>query len=58
MYKKAFIDEKLWAVLTENMGKLLRKEFDQRSEDDRMVIERILILVRNILQVRLTSSSV
>ena len=58
MYKKAFIDEKLWAVLTENMGKLLRKEFDQRSEDDRMVIERVLILVRNILQVRLTSSSV
>ena len=58
MYKKAFIGEKLWAVLTENMGKLLRKEFDQRSEDDRMVIERILILVRNILQVRLTSSSV
>ena len=52
MYKKAFIDEKLWAVLTENMGKLLRKDFDQRSEDDRMVIERVLILVRNILQVR------
>jgi hypothetical protein len=39
-------------VLTENLGKLLRKEFDERSEDDRMVIERILILVRNILQVK------
>lgn len=33
------------------MGKLLRKEFNERSEDDGMVIERILILVRNILQV-------
>ena len=51
MYKQAFIDEKLWAVLTENLGNLLRKEFDERSEDDRMVIERMLILVRNILQV-------
>jgi timeless len=56
MYKRAFIDEKLWAVLTENLGKLLRKEFDERSEDDRMVIERILILVRNILQVNLITS--
>ena len=52
IYKRSFIDEKLWAVLTENLGKLLRKEFDERSEDDRMIIERILILVRNILQVR------
>ena len=52
MYKKAFIDEKLWAVLSQNLGKLLRKNFDERSEDDRMVIERILILVRNILQVK------
>jgi timeless len=56
MYKRAFIDEKLWAVLTENLGKLLRKEFDERSEDDRMVIERVLILVRNILQVNLITS--
>jgi hypothetical protein len=50
-YKKAFVDEKLWAVLSDNLGKLLRKEQDERSEDDRMTIERILILVRNILQV-------
>ena len=33
------------------LGKLLRKEFSERSEDDGLVIERILILVRNILQV-------
>ena len=50
-YKKAFVDEKLWAVLTMQLGKLLRKEFSERSEDDGLVIERILILVRNILQV-------
>ncbi len=50
-YKRAFIDPQLWVVLSGNLGKLLRKEFDERSEDDRMVIERILILARNILQV-------
>ena len=50
-YKKAFIDEKLWAILAQTLGKLLKKDFGERSEDDGLVIERILILVRNILQV-------
>ena len=50
-YKKAFIDEKLWAILAQNLGKLLKKEYSERTEDDGLVIERILILVRNILQV-------
>jgi len=52
-YKRAFIDPDLWTVLSTNLGNLLRKDFDERSEDDRMVIERILILARNILQVSL-----
>ena len=38
-------------VLAQQLGKLLRKEFNERSEDDGLVIERILILVRNVLQV-------
>ena len=50
-YKKAFIDDKLWAILAQTLGKLLKKEYGERSEDDGLVIERILILVRNILQV-------
>jgi timeless len=50
-YKKAFVDEKLWAVLTTTLGSLLRKDYNDRSEDDGLVIERILILVRNVLQV-------
>ena len=50
-YKKAFIDEKLWAILAQTLGKLLKKDFGERSEDDGLVVERILILVRNILQV-------
>ena len=50
-YKEACIDEKLWRVLAEKLGALLQKEFDERSEDDRLIIERILIFVRNILEV-------
>ncbi len=50
-YKRAFVDEKLWAVFAQSLGKLLKKEYGERSEDDGLVIERILILVRNILQV-------
>ena len=50
-YKRAFVDAKLWAILAQQLGKLLRKDYSDRSEDDGLVIERILILIRNILQV-------
>ena len=50
-YKAACVDEKLWHVLAQKLGGLLRKDFDERSEDDRLIIERILIFVRNILEV-------
>ena len=30
---------------------LLRKDWDERLEDDKLILERILILVRNVLQV-------
>ena len=56
-YKEAFVDEKLWRILAQTLGDLLRKDFDARSEDDRMIIERILILVRNILEVPKDSAS-
>jgi timeless len=29
----------------------LRKDWDERLEDDKLILERILILVRNVLQV-------
>ena len=50
-YKKSFVEEKVWAVLAQSLGKLLKKEYGDRSEEDGLVIERILILIRNILQV-------
>ena len=50
-YKAAFIDAALWKVLTKTLGSLLKKDWDERLEDDKLIIERILILIRNVLQV-------
>ena len=33
------------------LSNLLRKDWDERLEDDKLILERILILVRNVLQV-------
>ena len=38
-------------MLSKTLGALLKKDWDERFEDDKLIIERILILVRNILQV-------
>ncbi|XP_064594960.1 protein timeless homolog [Liolophura sinensis] len=50
-YKEAFVDEELFAVLTEKMGDMLKLDWENRHEEDKMFIERLLILVRNILHV-------
>ncbi|GLH06684.1 Protein timeless [Gryllus bimaculatus] len=50
-YKEAFVDEVVWAVLCRKLGNLLNIEWQDRSEDEGKVIERILTLVRNVLQV-------
>ncbi|XP_076324577.1 protein timeless homolog isoform X2 [Tachypleus tridentatus] len=51
VYKQAFVDAKVWAVLTKRLGDLLQLTWEQRQEEDKTMIERILILVRNILHV-------
>lgn len=51
IYKEAFIDQPLWTVLAKTLGALLKKDWDERLEDDKLIIERILILIRNVLQV-------
>ncbi|XP_068209920.1 protein timeless homolog [Palaemon carinicauda] len=48
-YKEAFVEEKVWSVLVGKLGELLQLDWENRQEDDRLIIERILILVRNIL---------
>ena len=41
----------MWTVLSKSLGSLLKKDWDERLEDDKLIIERVLILVRNVLQV-------
>nr|AUI80375.1 timeless 2 [Euphausia superba] len=50
-YKESFADEKLWSVLVGKLSELLQRDADTRQEEDGMIIERILIMIRNILSV-------
>ncbi|CAG0888758.1 unnamed protein product, partial [Cyprideis torosa] len=47
--KAAFVHEKVWIALAEKLGKILKAE--SRSEAASLTVERILILVRNVLHV-------
>lgn len=50
-YKQAFTDSGVWAVLSTRLGKLLEIDWQERGEENGIIVERILILVRNVLQV-------
>lgn len=50
-YKEVFVDEELFGVLTRKMGDLLKLDWEHRQEEDRLLIERMLILIRNVLHV-------
>ncbi|XP_051967519.1 protein timeless homolog [Xyrauchen texanus] len=50
-YKEAFADEKVFTVLSETLYSLLQLDWEQRNEEDNLLIERILLLVRNVLHV-------
>ncbi|KAJ8260198.1 hypothetical protein GJAV_G00178210 [Gymnothorax javanicus] len=50
-YKEAFASEKVFGVLSETLYNLLQLEWEQRQEEDNLLIERILLLVRNVLHV-------
>ncbi|XP_061544816.1 protein timeless homolog isoform X2 [Phycodurus eques] len=50
-YKEAFATEKVFGVLSETLYNLLQMEWEQRQEEDNLLIERILLLVRNVLHV-------
>lgn len=50
-YKEAFANEKLFVVLSEKLYDLLQMDWEQREEEHNLLIERILLLVRNILHV-------
>ncbi|KAM6153293.1 protein timeless homolog isoform 2-T2 [Erethizon dorsatum] len=50
-YKEAFASEKTFGVLSETLYELLQMGWEERQEEDNLLIERILLLVRNILHV-------
>ncbi|KAL1505671.1 hypothetical protein ABEB36_005177 [Hypothenemus hampei] len=50
-YKEAFVDETVWAVLSTRLSKILEIEPVQRGNENSLIIERILILIRNVLYV-------
>nr|XP_037279767.1 LOW QUALITY PROTEIN: protein timeless homolog [Rhipicephalus microplus] len=51
LYKLAFTDSKVWIAITKKLESLLHKNWETRQEEDKDTIERILVLVRNVLHV-------
>ncbi|EDW59287.1 protein timeless homolog isoform X1 [Drosophila virilis] len=50
-YKVAFAKDKIWTALFDKLKQALEIAFAIRSEEQNLLIERILVLVRNVLQV-------
>ncbi|XP_070758928.1 protein timeless homolog isoform X2 [Enoplosus armatus] len=50
-YKEAFASERVFVILSEILYNLLQLDWEQRQEEDNLLIERILLLVRNVLHV-------
>ncbi|RUS72464.1 hypothetical protein EGW08_019781, partial [Elysia chlorotica] len=50
-YKEAFIDEDLFGILATKIKDILKMEWDERREEDRLQLERLFMLVRNVLMV-------
>ncbi|VDN11385.1 unnamed protein product [Dibothriocephalus latus] len=55
--KKAFADEQAFRVLASRVENLFNRTWVERSNDDRLLIERILILIRNVLHITPDTSS-
>ncbi|XP_054719103.1 protein timeless homolog [Uloborus diversus] len=56
-YKKALIDSTFWKALYVRLYNLLDKSAFERTDDENLTIERILITVRNVLHVPSDESS-
>ncbi|KAL0978263.1 hypothetical protein UPYG_G00168150 [Umbra pygmaea] len=50
-YKEAFANEKVFGVLSETLYNVLQLDWEQRQEEDNLLVERILLLVRNVLHI-------
>ncbi|XP_072751003.1 protein timeless homolog [Anoplolepis gracilipes] len=50
-YKAALTDDNVWLTIAGRLGKLLNIDSVERGEENELTIERILIFIRNVLQV-------
>ncbi|RLU24932.1 hypothetical protein DMN91_003023 [Ooceraea biroi] len=50
-YKVALTDNNVWLAVSERLGKLLNIDSAERDEENELTIERILVFIRNVLQV-------
>lgn len=50
-YKQAFADEVIWSILSTKLKELLEIEIAERGEENNIIIERILVLIRNVVYV-------
>ncbi|XP_012938690.1 protein timeless homolog [Aplysia californica] len=49
--KEAFADEELFGVLTEKVKDILKQDWTDRREEDRLQLERLFVLIRNVLMI-------
>ncbi|THK33002.1 protein timeless homolog [Diachasma alloeum] len=50
-YKKSLANEQFWGVVSNRLSTILRIESAERGEENELIIERILTLIRNVIQV-------
>ncbi|XP_041372172.1 protein timeless homolog [Gigantopelta aegis] len=46
-----FVDEELFGVLSAKIGSILKLDWEHRQEEDKLLLERLLILIRNVLHI-------
>ncbi|XP_076673029.1 circadian regulator timeout isoform X1 [Andrena cerasifolii] len=50
-YMTALTDDRIWATLSNRLSKILKLDSSDRGEEKEMTIERILVFIRNVLQI-------
>ncbi|XP_043529522.1 protein timeless homolog isoform X2 [Frieseomelitta varia] len=50
-YKVALIDGRIWTILSNRLSEILKLDNIERGEEKEMIVERILIFIRNVLQI-------
>ncbi|CAD5116385.1 DgyrCDS5281 [Dimorphilus gyrociliatus] len=50
-YKESFCDEAVMAILSETLQDIISLDWESQRENDRLLLERILLLLRNVLHI-------